>query len=161
MYRPNALLSFQSDRWRLYLYTRWVDLCVVLVSTLLFWPVWRRGKKKKKRTARERERERGERDCEWLERETKTNTKEPFFDYSKCTSSPRGKTQKKSKTWKWGPRGVAGLIYVENMTQKNHDPDNILIQRQQEKLFFFLLWVFKNFFELHLTFSKLLLALFI
>jgi hypothetical protein len=30
-------------------------LCA-LVSTLLFWPVWRRGKNKKKRTARERER---------------------------------------------------------------------------------------------------------
>ncbi len=43
-----------------------------------------------------------------------------------------------------GPRGVAGLIYVENMTQKNHNPDNILkIQRQQEKLIFFFFWFFK------------------
>lgn len=32
-----------------YLYTRWVDLCVVLVSTLLFWPVWRRGEKEKEK----------------------------------------------------------------------------------------------------------------
>jgi hypothetical protein len=122
------------------------------------------GGNKKKRTARERERERGsgERDIvNDLREKPKPTQKSSSLIIRRVPQALEVKNKKRAKREnEGGPRGVTGLIYVENMTQKNHDPDNILIQRQQEKLFF-LLWVFKNFFELHLTFSKLLPALFI